>query len=209
MPDARMGDPSYRAYLIRMMADSHSRAPITQTGSDCPVPDYEELLRRVSAADDLACDGWSDGGCRHCEAVVKALRGGEVMCPECGHINAIGHSCGDWREYDAGRLTLAEVGHRSHAREAGCRAVQKHGDVLRPGSAGPAQPTPSEGDLMSDELLRPTRSLDLTRNEATILYEEIRDECDRCSDGGSIPPQHWRTAANKLQRFLRAWDLVT
>jgi hypothetical protein len=54
-----------------------------------------------------------------------------------------------------------------------------------------------------DERTQPTRPLELTRNEARFIYEEIRDECDRCSDGGSIPPQHWRTAVNKLQEFAK------
>lgn len=57
----------------------------------------------------------------------------------------------------------------------------------------------------SDERLKPTLPINLTQNEARVLYEEIADECDRCSDGGSIPPQHWRTAANKLQQFLKEW----
>lgn len=58
---------------------------------------------------------------------------------------------------------------------------------------------------MADELLMPARPLDLTLNEAHALHERIDTACDECSDGGSIPPQHWRTAANKLQAFLREW----
>jgi hypothetical protein len=63
----------------------------------------------------------------------------------------------------------------------------------------------SETQSTSGELLKPIRPLNLTRNEARALYEKISDECDECADAGSIPPQHWRTAANKLQRFLREW----
>lgn len=58
---------------------------------------------------------------------------------------------------------------------------------------------------MSDELQMPTRPLDLTLNEARSLYLEIDDACDECADRGSIPPQHWRTATNKLQQFLKEW----
>lgn len=57
----------------------------------------------------------------------------------------------------------------------------------------------------TDERLKPALPLHLTQNEARALYDQIADECDMCSDCGSIPPQHWRTAATKLQHFLREW----
>lgn len=58
-----------------------------------------------------------------------------------------------------------------------------------------------------DEQTAPTRSIDLTFNEARILYDEIGDLCDSTADGGSIPPQAWRTAFNKLSKFVSEWDL--
>jgi|NGEPerStandDraft_6_1074524.scaffolds.fasta_scaffold31150_6 hypothetical protein len=60
-------------------------------------PPYRELWDRVEAADDWACNGgFQDSDCRFCKEVVKVLRGGHVFCPECGHVNAIGHSCDQW-----------------------------------------------------------------------------------------------------------------
>lgn len=56
-----------------------------------------------------------------------------------------------------------------------------------------------------DERQMPTRSIDLTAREAKVLYDHQSWECDRLQDGGTIPPQHWRTAAEKLRRFLEAW----
>jgi hypothetical protein len=57
-------------------------------------PTYQDLWDRVQAADDWACNGgFQDSDCRFCREVVTALRGGHVSCPECGHVNAIGHSC--------------------------------------------------------------------------------------------------------------------
>ncbi len=68
-------------------------------------PTYEELWERVKRADDLACDGgWQDSDCPFCQGVVKVLRGGSDFCPDCGHINALGHDCAHWvcGDHDAG-----------------------------------------------------------------------------------------------------------
>ncbi len=60
-------------------------------------PTYQELWDRVQAADDVACDGgFQDSDCPSCKEVVAVLRGGNIYCPECRHINAIGHSCDQW-----------------------------------------------------------------------------------------------------------------
>lgn len=76
---------------------------------------YAEIWRRLEEADDIACDGMAD--CKFCEAVVKALRGGHIHCPDCGHVNTPLHSCADWKAYDAGLIDLVEVDVRWTARE--------------------------------------------------------------------------------------------
>jgi hypothetical protein len=61
-------------------------------------PPDGELWDRVEAADDLACNGgFQDSDCRFCREVVAVLRGGRIYCPQCGHVNAIGHSCDQWK----------------------------------------------------------------------------------------------------------------
>lgn len=88
-------------------------------------PSYNELWDRISQADNTACDGgWQDGDCWFCQRVVEILRGGNVMCPECGHVNALEHSCSDWREYDAGQITLEEVDRRWKQRDAKRKELQ-------------------------------------------------------------------------------------
>jgi hypothetical protein len=60
-------------------------------------PTYRELWDRVQAADDWACNGgFQDSDCRFCKEVVTVLRGGHIFCPDCGHVNVIGHSCDQW-----------------------------------------------------------------------------------------------------------------
>lgn len=81
-------------------------------------PSHRELWERVVLADDTACNGgWQDSDCRFCQSVVEILRGGSVYCPDCDHINGIGHSCSDWRQYDAGEIDLDEVGRRADERD--------------------------------------------------------------------------------------------
>ena len=81
-------------------------------------PSHHELWNRVEQADDIACNGgWQDSDCVWCRMVVEILRGGAVYCPDCDHINAIGHSCADWRAYDAGEIDLEEVGRRHNERD--------------------------------------------------------------------------------------------
>lgn len=63
----------------------------------------------------------------------------------------------------------------------------------------------SSSQSTTDERLKPTRPLELTRLEAAVLRDMMGDLCDGVSDGGSIPPQHWRTAVNKLDSFIRGW----
>lgn len=59
-------------------------------------PTLEELRQRVNEADEGACNGgWQDSNCPWCRDVLEILRGG-CYCPECGHINALGHDCDDW-----------------------------------------------------------------------------------------------------------------
>lgn len=84
-------------------------------------PTYAELWRRIELADDFACDGMSGPtkkACRYCEEVVKALRGGEMYCPYCRHLNMPLHSCEDWKAYDAGEMTSEQINERWKAREA-------------------------------------------------------------------------------------------
>ena len=70
-------------------------------------PSRAELWARVVEADDVACNGgWQDSDCKWCRWVVETLRGGSIHCPECGHVNVIGHSCSDWKEYDDGLIDL-------------------------------------------------------------------------------------------------------
>lgn len=94
-------------------------------------PSREELWGRIERADEIACDGMTEGGrfsindgggrkggCSCCEEILQVLRGGGIHCAECGHIGALGHSCWDWRQYDAGEITLEELGERWKARDA-------------------------------------------------------------------------------------------
>jgi hypothetical protein len=90
-------------------------------------PSREELWRRIEEADDSACDGWSNHDCSHCRLVVEALRGGSVHCPDCNHINALGHSCADWKAYDAREIDLDEVTRRWNERLTERFAGNRHG----------------------------------------------------------------------------------
>jgi uncharacterized Zn finger protein (UPF0148 family) len=81
-------------------------------------PSRAELWARVVEADDLACHGMGqDGDCVWCKAVVETLRSGSIFCPDCGHVNVIGHSCSDWKEYDEGLIDVDEIDRRWKQRD--------------------------------------------------------------------------------------------
>lgn len=72
-------------------------------------PSYAELLRRIAEADDVACNGgFQDGSCSFCKKVVELLRGGDLNCQQCGHINVL-HNCELCQDYDSGKIELEEL----------------------------------------------------------------------------------------------------
>lgn len=109
--------------LVEISEEEAVARSLGRPGKGMNAPSYNELWDRILQADDTACDGgWQDSDCPWCRRVVEILRGGNIMCPECRHINAIGHSCSDWREYDAGQITLEEVTRRSRQRDEARRS---------------------------------------------------------------------------------------
>ncbi len=59
-------------------------------------PTFDEMRDRLARIDEAACNGgWQDSDCAWCRDILEAVRG-SVYCPECAHINAIGHNCDDW-----------------------------------------------------------------------------------------------------------------
>ena len=112
-------------------------------------PSHRELWERIERAEDIACDGgWSYGdeeGCSFCRSVVETLRGGQLFCDECGHINTIGHSCADWKEYDAGTMNNDEVGRRWRERDA-ARFSETTTSNAQPVSVAAASPSPETSE---------------------------------------------------------------